>query len=343
MGGRYKMKVYILFFILLISTPSLQAENYNSKPNVQKFIKKMNKDFNYKTSYLKMLFSHVRKNPYIPRKKTNKLKNNSKKKISTKKRKKGSWDQYSALHLEQNRTKLGAKFMLKHKKILKKASKIYGIPPEYITAIIGIESYYGANRGRYYVFDQLSHLAFGNHKRKKLYRYELQEFLRMCYREKVEPRAVKGSASGAIGLGQFLPSNYKRIVVDFNGDGKKRMNHYHDAIASIANYFKLHGWRKNEPIAVRVKYKGTRFHAFKTGLKYKYERKNLKNIYPRTFFNYKKKVMLIKLERETYDELWYATKNFYVLTRYNHSSYYAMAVHQLANKIKKEYKIKNKK
>ena len=333
------MKRYLLWiFILLTFSSSLFAENYNSKTDVKKFINHMHKKFNYKKTYLKILFSNVRKTPHI------KIKTSSSKSTKQKlhkKIKKGSWDKFSSLNIEQNRTKLGVKFMSKHKRTLTKVSKEYGIPAEYITAIIGIESYYGANRGRYYVFDQLSHLAFSNHKRKKFYRYELQEFLRMCYREQVEPRAIKGSASGAIGLGQFLPSNYKKIAVDFNGDGKKRMNNYDDAIASIANYFKIHGWIKEEPVAVRVKYKGNRFHTFKTGLKYKYERKNLKDIYPKSFFNYKKKVMLIKLKRESFDELWYATKNFYVLTRYNHSSYYAMAVHQLAEKIKIEYNKQN--
>ena len=301
----------------------------------------MNKKYNYKSSYLEMLFSQVKKNPYIKKKKV--VKKKTKKNQKTKKKiKKGSWDIFSDLNTEQNRSKLGAKFMLKHRRTLKKVSKKYGIPPEYITAIIGIESYYGVNRGRYYVFDQLTHLAFDKSKRKKLYRYELQEFLRMCYREEVEPRAIKGSASGAIGLGQFLPSNYQKFAVDFNGDGKKRMNQYDDAIASIANYFKENGWRKGEPVAIRVSYKGNRFTKFKTGLKYKYKRKELIDIYPKSYFKYKKKVMLIKLERTKFDELWYATKNFYVLTRYNHSSYYAMAVHQLAQKIKKEYNIKKK-
>ena len=301
----------------------------------------MNKKYNYKTSYLKMLFSQVKKNPYIKKKKKSSSTLKKNKLVSKKmsKIKKGSWDKFSNSNIEQNRTKLGVKFMKKHKETLQKVSKQYGVPAEYITAIIGIESYYGANRGRYYVFDQLTHLAFDNSKRKKLYRYELQEFLRMCYREAVEPRAIKGSSSGAIGLGQFLPSNYKKFAIDFNGDGKKRMNNYDDAIASIANYFKKHHWETGQPVATRVSYKGNRFNSFKTGLKYKYQRKSLMNIYPKAYFKYKKKVMLIKLERTKFDELWYATKNFYVLSRYNHSSYYAMAVHQLAQRIQKEYKI----
>ena len=307
----------------------------------------MNKKYNYNITYLEMLFQQVRKDPYIKKEKSKSTNSNKKNTVKEKTKKvsnikKGSWDKFSNLHIEQNRTKLGIKFISEHKKTLKKVSKIYGVPAEYITAIIGIESYYGSNKGRYYVFDQLAHLAFGKGKRKKLYRYELQEFLRMCYREQIEPRAIKGSASGAIGLGQFLPSNYKKFAIDFNKDGKMRMSNPDDAIASIANYFKKHGWETDQPVAVRVHYKGDRFNKFKTGLKYKYPRKKLLNIYPKSYFKYKKEVMLIKLERAKFDELWYATKNFYILSRYNHSAYYAMAVHQLAQKIKKSL-IKTKK
>lgn len=331
----------ILFFTLLLLTSSLFSLDYNQKPEVQLFIKHMHKNFNYNEEYLKKLFKQVKKNPYI---KKNPLKKSSiiKKRDRSKKIKQGSWDRYSDLNIEQNRTELGVQFIKEHNKTLESVYKSYGVPPEYVTAIIGIESYYGANRGRYYIFDQLAHLAFKKGKRTKFYRYELQEFLRMCYREQVEPRAIKGSASGAIGLGQFLPSNYKKIAVDFNGDGKKRMNEYDDAIASIANYFKMHGWKKEEPVAVRVHYKGNRFKKFKTGLKYKYKQKKLLGISPRKAFNYKKEVMLIKLERTKFDELWYATENFYTLTRYNHNIYYAMAVHQLAKKIKNKFNYEKK-
>lgn len=304
----------------------------------------MNKEFNYKKSYLNKLFKQVRNNPHAPQQKSKK----TTKSFTKKNLPQGKWDIYSRMHLGHNRTHLGLNFMFKHRKILKKAYNTYGVPPEYITAVIGIESYYGKNRGRYYVFDSLTHLAFDKGKRKKFYKYQLQEFLRMCYRERVEPRAIKGSKSGAIGLAQFMPSNYKSLAVDFDNDGKIRISKAQDAIGSIANYFKKSGWETGAPVGTRVSYEGNRYYGLKTGYKHKYHRRNLLNIKPRTSFHYKKKVMLIKLEKEKYDELWYGANNFYVITRYNHSSYYAMAVHQLAQKIKRSYlakykSIKNKK
>ena len=336
------MYLFKLIFISLLFSTSLFSLDYTQKPEVKKFIKEMHQKFNYKEAYLQKIFKNIRKSPYIkptsttppsPRATTT----NSH--ITVKKIKRGPWERYRAQNIEQNRTKLGARFMQEHNRTLEEVYKLYGVEPEYIVAIIGIESYYGKNMGRYYVFDQLTHLAFDEGKSNRLYRYELQEFLRLCYREQLEPRAIKGSASGAIGLGQFLPSNYQKFAIDYNRDGKVRMSNADDAIASIANYFYQHKWMRNTPVAVRVSYKGNRFYGLKTGTKYKYHRKNLIGIYPKVPFNYREKVMLIKLERAKYDELWYGTDNFYVLTRYNHSSYYAMAVHQLAKKIKKEFNL----
>jgi membrane-bound lytic murein transglycosylase B len=111
-----------------------------------------------------------------------------------------------------------------------------------------------------------------------------------------------------------------------------------DAIGGIANYFKQNGWRKGEPIATRVSYAGNRFRSRKTGYKKKYSRSSLKGISPKFGdWKYNKKVRLIKLDRQHYDELWYGAKNFYVITRYNHSSYYAMTIHQLAKRIRHKY------
>ena len=292
------MHKFIAIYLLLMTHNSLFALDYTKKSEVRQFVKKMHSQYNYKSAYLNRLFRHVRKNPHVPSKP-------SKKKIvkpsNLKHRPQGKWDIYSRMHLEHNQSNLGTEFMFKHYKTLKKAYKRYGVPPEYITAIIGIESYFGKNRGTYYVFDSLTHLAFDKGKRKKFYRYQLQEFLRMCYREQVEPRVIKGSHSGAIGLAQFMPSNYKHYAVDFNNDGKIRLSNIQDAIGSIANYFKKNGWKKDEPVGTRVSYKGDRFYGLKTGINYKYHRRDLKDIKPRGYFPYKKKVMLIKLQKEKYD------------------------------------------
>jgi len=331
-----------LFLLSILFSQTLFGLDYTQKAEVKKFIAMMHEKFNYKRSYLEMLFKQVRKNPKVPSKKSKSTtqKTVSKKLLAKKHRPQGEWEIYSRLHLENNQTNLGVEFLHQHHKTFQKVYEKYGVAPEYIAAIIGIESYYGKNRGQYYVFDSLTHLAFDKKERNNFYKYELQEFLRMCYKEQVEPRAIKGSKSGAIGLAQFMPSNYKSFAIDFDHDGKIRISQAPDAIASVANYFKKNGWQQDEPVTTRVSYVGNRYLGRKTGYKYRYHRRDLLGIKPKSYFPYKKKVMLIKLKKEKYDELWYGAKNFYVITRYNHSSYYAMAVHQLAQKIKSQYSSK---
>ncbi|SFV62744.1 Membrane-bound lytic murein transglycosylase B precursor [hydrothermal vent metagenome] len=182
-------------------------------------------------------------------------------------------------------------------------------------------------------------MAFEPNRRSKYFRYELKHLLLLSKKEKFNPKNVKSSYAGAIGLGQFMPSSYDLFAVDFNKDGRRSIQTTSDAIASIANYFKKNGWRKGEVVATRVSYKGDRYNKRKTGYKHKYSRNSLVGITPyNKLWSYNGKVRLIKLDRKNYDELWYGAKNFYVITRYNHSSYYAMAVHQLAQKIKNSYK-----
>jgi len=321
--------IYFVLLSLFLSTHLFASSHidYSKKWEVKRFINHLNHEFGYKKKYLKHIFKKIRKNPKVRAKLCT---------IPTPKRKgkEGSWDKYRRIHVGKNHINKGIIFMKKHAKYLAKASKIYGVPPEYITAIIGIESYYGENCGRYYVFDQLVHLSFGKDRRKKFYKSQLEDFLRMCFKEQIEPRRVKGSSSGAIGLAQFMPSNYPIFGVDLNQDGKVRLSTPADAIGSIAHYFNKNGWIKDEPVATQTTFKGHRFYALKTGFNVKYEQKTLKKLKTKGYFNYKGKVMLIKLSKAWRDEIWFGTDNFYVITRYNHSIYYAMAVHQLAQKIK---------
>ena len=322
------MKLIVtIVWILFLNISLLNASDYSKKASVRAFISKMHKKYNFNAGNLRELFRHVR---------GNKGRKGKEKKYPRKiyKKRMGSWDKYESYHLKANKVARGVQFMEDYKKTLKRATDKYKVPAEIITAIIGIESHYGDYRGHYYVFDRLAYLAFNNKRRSRFYRYELQEFLRMTAREKVNPKVVMGSSSGAIGIGQFMPSNYKQIVIDFNGDGKHRMNSFVDAIGSIAHYFAKHGWQENAPIATRVRYRGNRYRAKRTGYKYAYRRSSLYGISPVSAFDYHDKVRLIKLQRAKYDELWYGAKNFYVITRYNHSSYYAMAVYQLSQKIK---------
>ena len=327
-----------LFLLFLLFTISLHAKDYNKHKKVVKFIDMMVTKHNFKRIYLEKLFKSVeiQTTPlsiYSPSTKI-KIKNIDKKvKFYPKD---GPWDRYVKYKVTPERIKQGRKFINKYRTTFTKVEQEYGVPAEYIAAIIGIESVYGKNVGKFPVFDTLSTLAFEKNRRNKFFKKQLEEFILLSFRYKINPKNVKGSYAGAIGLGQFIPSSYRHFGVDFNKDGKVSLQQPQDAIASIANYLKKHNWSNNEEVATRVSYKGTRFIKYKTGYNKKYNRKDLKGIKPKYGkWNYSEKVRLIKLSKKKYDELWYAAKNFYVITRYNQSAYYAMSVHQLAQEIKK--------
>jgi len=335
----------LLLFILMLS--AIEAKDYTKNRMAIHTINTLVKKYHFKRSELKKLFRNVRVQKsalrlFLPRKRVKKTKDKRTPSQRAKTRafynKYGPWERYSRLKVNPSRVKQGVAFIRKYKTIFERVQKQFGVPKEYIAAIIGIETVYGGNVGKYPVFDTLATLAFEKHRRSRFFQKELIKFLHLSKTQRFNPKNVKGSYAGAIGLGQFMPSNYEAYGVDFNKDGRITLQRASDAIASIANYFKKNGWQTGEPVAVRVKYKGNRFHRYKTGYKHLYNRKHLKGISPVYRWDYKGKVRLIKLQKKKYDELWYGAKNFFVITRYNHSAYYAMAVHQLAQKIKKGLK-----
>jgi membrane-bound lytic murein transglycosylase B len=322
----------------------LSAKDYTKNPKTIELMDRLVQQYEFKRADLEKLFSNVKiqnsaLRVFLPKEKKKRTPEQIE---ALKKRypKYGAWDRYSKHKISDSRIKQGVAYIKQHRKIFEKVEKKYGIPKEYIAAIIGVESAYGKNVGKYPVFDTLSTLAFEKNRRNNFFKNELMKFLHLSQTEKFNPKNVYGSYAGAIGLGQFMPSNYEAYGVDFNNDGRITLQRAEDAIASVANYLKQNGWRKGEPVATRVGYEGMRFNAYKTGYKRTYSRAQLKGIKPKKKWNYHDKVRLIKLNREKYDELWYGAKNFYVITRYNHSAYYAMSVHQLAMKIAAKMKEK---
>ena len=329
-----------ILLILFAFSLMLSAKDYTKNPEVKIMINSLVKKHGFKRAELEKNFStvHVQKNilkrfrPKVYKKRTSKEQARLRKLYP----KYGAWDRYARHVIKKERVAQGVRYIKRHQKTFEKAEKIYGVPKEYIAAIIGVESAFGKNVGKYPVFDTLTTLAFEKNRRSKFFKQELKKFLLLSKSEKFNPRNVYGSYAGAIGLVQFMPSNYSAYGVDFNHDGRITLQRPEDAIASVGNYFKKHGWEKNEEVATRVSYKGIRFHQYQTGYTRLYHRRALKDIEPKEQWNYHKPVRLIKLNRKNYDELWYGAHNFYVITRYNHSAYYAMAVHQLAMKMKEE-------
>ena len=206
-----------------------------------------------------------------------------------------------------------------------------------IAAIIGVETFYGRNTGSYRVIDALATLAFDYPKRSLFYR-ELKHYFLMVRDNSLDPLEIKGSYAGAMGLGQFIPSSYISYAVDFDGDGMKDLWHNRkDAIASVAYYFKRHGWKKGEPVADRVTLYNTDADNFANeSLKLN---GNL-TVWKERGVNIPKaqqerEAALFRYENEDGMEYWLAYKNYYVITRYNHSRLYARAVYELSQALKK--------
>jgi membrane-bound lytic murein transglycosylase B len=247
------------------------------------------------------------------------------------------WYKYRKIFLQPERIQAGKKFMRKYHKELKQAQQTYGVPAHIITAIIGVETLYGKNIGSYAVMDALKTLAFGYPKRSKFFRSELEEYLLMAREEGLEPLTPKGSYAGAMGMPQFMPSSFRAYAVDFDGNGKRDLwNSPADVIGSVGNYFSRHGWKAGEAIAFKLERQprglplGNR-RGQKPNVSISKISTSGATLPPQV--SALDKAAILKYQQKNNADYWLGLHNFYVITRYNHSNLYAMAVYQLALKI----------
>ena len=248
------------------------------------------------------------------------------------------WYQYRPLFVNSARAEEGLAFWNANAGALARAHRVYGVPPQIIVAIIGVETRYGTQMGRYSVLDALTTLAFDYPPRARFFQTQLEDFLLLARAQNIDPLTVKGSYAGAMGQPQFLPSSFRRYAVDFDGDGRCDLwNDSTDAIGSVANYFKAHGWKTGQPVTSRARLVG---HAYlplllDPALEPKLTLVQLKRdgVIPNRTLANDLHGALIALEGRYGMEYWVGLHNFYVITRYNHSALYAMAVYQLSQKI----------
>jgi membrane-bound lytic murein transglycosylase B len=251
----------------------------------------------------------------------------------------GYWTRYRAKFLTDDNIAAGGRFWRRYASVLDRARAEYGVPPEYVVAIIGVETRYGGYMGKHRVADALATLAFDFPRRSAFFTDELAAFLVMARNEGFDPFGPRGSYAGAMGYGQFMPSSFHKWAVDFDGDGRRDLWNPVDAIGSVANYFASHGWRTGEPVVVRARVKGSEAGMMKTGFDTAYSLDHLRSrgISAAGSTAGNGNVSLIELDAVGGYEYWLGLDNFYVITRYNHSSYYAMAVHQLAEAVRKRH------
>jgi membrane-bound lytic murein transglycosylase B len=300
--------------------------DYSSHPELESFIDKMHREHAFDRDELKSLFTKVeRKQPILDA-------------IARPAEKVLTWAEYQDIFIQNRRINGGVEFWRDNEADLQRAYETYGVAPEIVVAIIGVETRYGGNTGSHRVMDALATLGFDYPRRASFFRKELEHFLLLSREQKQDPLTLKGSYAGAMGYGQFMPSSYRAYAVDFNGDDFIDIwASPTDAIGSVANYLARHGWQKDQLVTSRARISGEYDRGVLTkGLKLNHNISDVKQagLAPVDQVPDGSQAMAFVLEGKQGAEFWIGLKNFEVITRYNRSQLYAMAVYQLAEKIK---------
>ncbi|MFT6213756.1 MAG: membrane-bound lytic murein transglycosylase B [Roseivirga sp.] len=248
-----------------------------------------------------------------------------------------TWEHYRKIFMTDERIAAGVAFEKVHRATLAKVSADTGVPAHIILGILGVETYFGQRKGTYKVLDALYTLGFGYPRRAKFFKSELEAYMVLAKEEELNIDSIKGSYAGAMGYGQFMPSSYRAYAKSFDENGTRDLiNSPEDAIASVANYLKVHRWEKDQPIASEATMTKKITHLRKQSLKPKNQVKDYTAIgfKPAETLQSTIPATIIILENENSQEHWFGMNNFYVITRYNHSPLYAMAVFQLGEAIK---------
>jgi membrane-bound lytic murein transglycosylase B len=247
------------------------------------------------------------------------------------------WWRYRANFISDNRIEGGAAFWKEHRAALERIADATGVPAAYIVAIIGVETSYGRITGSWRALDALMTLGFDYPPRSTFFRSELEHLLLLARDEGLDAARLRGSYAGALGPPQFMPSSYRRYAADGDGDGRRDLlRDWDDVIASVANYFKEHGWRKNAPVLIEASASPELF------AKLDFRNLDLKETLGSlrsqgVAFSSEQAdatpAILLPAELESGPNVRIGFSNFQVITRYNRSIRYAMAVHDLAAEI----------
>jgi len=310
---------------------TLGAQGYAARPEVQVFIAEMVERHAFPQRGLERLFANARYQDSIVTA------------ITPLPRGTRSWQTYRANFVSPRRVELGALFWRENAATLERAARTFGVPPEIVVAIIGVETEYGRNTGSFRVLDALATLAFDYPRRAEYFRSELEQYLLYVRESRLDATTLKGSYAGAIGIPQFMPGSIRRFGVDFDGDGRRDLRGSRtDAIGSVANFLAAHGWVADAPIALPARVEGEAYRAFVDGEVVPIHRADVLRaagveiagaVEPET------PCVLIELESPDAAPVHLVgLQNFYALTRYNRSSFYAAAVNDLASEIKTAYR-----
>ena len=303
--------------------------DFANNPNAQQFIDKMVNKHGFDRQQLQEILSQAKRLDSVLRLMDNQAPTTSVKPPSGPN---GAWLRYRKKFITPDNVQNGVVFWNQYEDALNRAWQVYGVPPEIIVGIIGVETRWGRVMGKTRILDALATLSFNYPRRAEYFSGELETFLLMARDEQDDPLNLKGSFAGAMGYGQFMPSSYKQYAVDFSGDGHINLWDPVDAIGSVANYFKAHGWVKGDNVAVMANGQAPGLpNGFKT--KYSISQLAAAGLTPQQPLGNHQQASLLRLDVGTGYQYWYGLPNFYTITRYNHSTHYAMAVWQLGQAV----------
>ncbi len=307
------------------------APAFADAPAVREFIAEMHVRHGFDAAHLTRQFASIRSNPAV-------LRAIQPAAVPELQR---SWQRYRARFLNERRLTQGLRFWREQGAALARAEAIYGVPQEIIVAIIGVETEYGRNTGAFGVLEALSTLAFDYPPRADFFRGELEQFLLMARESGASPLAYKGSYAGAIGIPQFMPSSQRRFAVDFDGDDRIDLGgSAADAIGSVARFLSMHGWQPGGPVAVPAGVEGDAAALVAAGIKPSLPLREIRErgIVPLTIgaerFADAPAALIDLVSPDQPTEYWLGFDNFYAITRYNRSSFYAMSVFMLAESLR---------
>lgn len=248
-----------------------------------------------------------------------------------------SWKNYRGRFVEPRRIAAGLTFWKEHAATVRRASEQYGVPEEIIVAIIGVETIYGRHMGDFSTFSALTTLAFDYPPRAALFRAQLEELLLLAREEGRSPHSYAGSFAGALGLPQFLPGSIRRYAVNFDGDDRLDLTTPADAIGSVANFLAAHGWVKGGPIVAPAQIDATAAAPLLAqGIQPRLLPTEMVGLVTRPDAPQEAAALIDLVTPKQATEYWLGYQNFYVITRYNRSSFYAMAVHDLARALREQ-------
>ncbi len=318
--------IVMLFLLLPLSAVAARLEqgDYRHREDVEQFIERLAETSDYSVQELVDLFSQVENQRHLFER-------------MNKPAEKLEWFRYRKIFLTDKRIRSGVAFWDSHQELLRRIEQEYGVPPEIIVAIVGVETFYGEYKGKAPVFDTLVTFAFDYPKRARFFTGELEAYLRLARENGFDPRSLRGSYAGAMGMPQFISSSYRNYAVDYDGDGSADLfESLPDVLGSVANYFRRHGWKPGAPVVHRLHGSPEAAEGFKTDLKpaYRWARLQAAGFSSSDAIPDDALVSLIRLKLPEGEEYWAGRDNFYTITRYNHSELYAMAVYQLGQSIK---------